>query len=108
MFTRRVFSSAPIPRQVWSSLHIQSRAQALRVLPSLVPLLTTPSAVGGRTLTQFMQNCSGDLEVLSPEANSLLTLDALVLGLDLLSTSAFRISAICVAEIWNGKFTREP
>ncbi|RNF26784.1 uncharacterized protein Tco025E_01019 [Trypanosoma conorhini] len=38
MFGRRVFASAGVPRHMWSSLHIQNRRQAQRVLPSLAPL----------------------------------------------------------------------
>ncbi|KAK7198617.1 hypothetical protein NESM_000824800 [Novymonas esmeraldas] len=38
MFGRRVFASAPLPRQMWAKLHIQNAAQAQRMLPSLVPL----------------------------------------------------------------------
>lgn len=38
MLGRRVFASAPLPRHMWAKLHIQSAAQAKRLLPSLAPL----------------------------------------------------------------------
>ncbi|RNF09175.1 hypothetical protein TraAM80_02320 [Trypanosoma rangeli] len=38
MFGRRVFASAGLPRHMWTSLHIQNKRQAHRVLPSLALL----------------------------------------------------------------------
>lgn len=38
MFGRRVFGSVPIPRAMYASLHINTAAQASRILPALVPL----------------------------------------------------------------------
>eukprot|EP00796_Vickermania_ingenoplastis_P003987 gene3987-2842_t len=39
MFGRRMFSSSSIPRAMYSRLHINSAAQAQRLVPSLIPII---------------------------------------------------------------------
>lgn len=40
MYTRRIFGTTPIPRTMYSRLHIASSTQAKRLVPSLVCLST--------------------------------------------------------------------
>lgn len=42
MFARRVFSSAGLPRAMWSTMHVQSATQAARMLPMFTPLSNAP------------------------------------------------------------------
>lgn len=43
---RCVFASGPVPRRLYSTLHISSQRQANRVLPSLVPVSALFSSSG--------------------------------------------------------------
>ncbi|CAJ1022913.1 hypothetical protein Q4I30_003042 [Leishmania utingensis] len=92
MFGRRVFASAPLPRYMWTKMHIQNAAQAGRMLPSFAPLVSSLSrstnVLNSQALTQArdgMASVSGaastdDLLSLRCFSGSLMTVNPIVFG----------------------------
>lgn len=78
MFGRRVFCSGAIPRAMYSSLHISSRGQAQRLLPSMVPIVSSMGLVVMPSMSSLtvdgsgrsMVSASSDMADLEPLASS--------------------------------------
>ncbi|KAK7197951.1 hypothetical protein NESM_000749800 [Novymonas esmeraldas] len=114
MFGRRVFASAPLPRQMWAKLHIQNAAQAQRMLPSLAPLAASlgrcTNVLNSQALTQARDGMASETGAASLEelltvrcfSGSLTTLNSVIFGpvkfAVSVNTPLFRVLEICRQE----------
>lgn len=98
MFARRAFCSNAIPRSMYGSLHISSRAQAQRLVPSLVPVLDSMRTTSG--LCPFIVGSSAVATSLTETT----AVDCAALR-DLLETLSLSLGHLALVELWNTKGT---
>ncbi|CCD12921.1 hypothetical protein, unlikely [Trypanosoma congolense IL3000] len=70
MFGRRVVSCCPIPKSMYSVLHINTKRQASRLVPPLVPLTPSIKCVAGTCMTT-MGLTVGESSLMDLTSNSL-------------------------------------
>lgn len=96
MFGRRVFGSAPIPKAMYRGLHINTSAQAARLLPTLIPLvpsLCQSSPASFLRSVQCSSTCGSPLDITAK--------DPVLLKAFVESLTSLQLGYLRLLELWS-------